>query len=449
MTRAVSRRAVMTGPLASRLPRSTVAVLAGNAGTLVVGTATGVLAARALGPVARGEFVALQTWAGMLAMVFALGVSQTLVTDDGEDRALLGPLLTQTVASALLAAVLFTVVPMLITVGPGRSGGTGAGRGAAWDAVAVLGATCFTAAAVAASNAAGLAQRRGRMTGEFQLVRLLPAAATLAAFAALAGRGVRDPGLWMLTLGVTALLPPLGYHVAVLGGLPALARPGRLLPRRRFMRSALGAYGTVVGAQLIYKLDMLLVATFLAAEQVAFYAVAVAVAGACTTVCQATGMVMFSRLRTLVDPRQRARVVRRAVIATVALAAAVAGTIALVTPTAIRIVYGTRFAPAAPAAQVLVLATIPQSVDYLLTHVLLGFRAARTVLAIQVPVALSTVLGLAAALHDGRLPIVAAVSGITYTASAVSLHLASTRLLARAAGASPDSVPLDGASPDS
>ncbi|MCM3925167.1 hypothetical protein ND748_26310, partial [Frankia sp. AiPs1] len=208
-------------------------------------------------------------------------------------------------------------------------------------------------------------------------------------------------------------------------------RIGALLPRRAFVRCALGAYGTVVGAQLIYKLDMLLVATFRAAHEVAFYGVAVAFATACSTICQATGMVVFSRLRSMVDPRARARTVRRAVLATLAIAAAVAGPVALLTPLGIRVVYGAEFAPAATTTRILVLAAIPQSVDYLLIHVLLGFRSARTVLAVQVPVALATVLGLVLALRHGGLAGVAAVSGATYSASAAALYLACTRLLAR------------------
>ncbi|MCM3925755.1 hypothetical protein ND748_29295, partial [Frankia sp. AiPs1] len=86
----------------ARLSRATVAVLAGNAATLVLGTATGALAARTLGPTGRGELLTLQTWAGMLAMVLSLGVSQALVTDDGDDDGLLGPLLAH--AGAVAAA---------------------------------------------------------------------------------------------------------------------------------------------------------------------------------------------------------------------------------------------------------------------------------------------------------------------------------------------------------
>ncbi|MCL9798123.1 hypothetical protein MXD58_028205, partial [Frankia sp. AgKG'84/4] len=224
--------------------------------------------------------------------------------------------------------------------------------------------------------------------------------------------------------------------VAGLAGCPARARRRgrvRLLPRRGFVRLALGAYGTVVGAQIIYRLDMLLVASFREAADVAFYGVAVAFATAVGTICQATGMVVFSRLRTIVDPRARARTVRRAVFATVAIATAIATPVALLAPLGIRIVYGDQFATATTTTRLLVLAAIPQAVDYLLIHVLLGYRCARSVLAVQVPVALATVLGLAFALRLGALPAVAAVSGATYTASAAALYVACSRLLTRAA----------------
>ncbi|WP_261575855.1 lipopolysaccharide biosynthesis protein [Frankia gtarii] len=408
-------------------------MLAGNAGTLILGTATGALAARALGPTGRGELLTLQTWAGMLAMVLSLGVSQALVTDDGDDDGLLGPLLAHAGAVAAAGGALFAATAAGAVVRRGD---------VHWDAVAVIGATCFAAATVVGSNAAGLAQRRGRMGGEFQLVRLVPAAATLGAFVLFAASGVRDPGHWMVALALTALLPPLGYHLIVLrpertGATERRPRVGALLPRRAFVRCALGAYGTVVGAQLIYKLDMLLVATFRPAHEVAFYGVALAFATACATICQATGMVVFSRLRSMVDPRARARTVRRAVLATLAIAGTVAAPVALLAPLGIRVVYGADFAPAVTTTRILVLAAIPQSVDYLLIHVLLGFRSARTVLAVQVPVALATVLGLVVALHHGELPGVAAVSGATYTASAAALYVACTRLFARSTPADP------------
>ncbi|MCK9896572.1 hypothetical protein MXD60_18575, partial [Frankia sp. AgB32] len=106
--------------------------------------------------------------------------------------------------------------------------------------------------------------------------------------------------------------------------------------------------------------------------------------------------------------------------------------VAMLAPVGIRIVYGAEFASATTTTRILVLAAIPQAVDYLLIHVLLGFRSARSVLAVQVPVALATVLGLAFALRLGELPAVAAVSGATYTASAAALYVACSRLLTRA-----------------
>ncbi|MCM3884761.1 lipopolysaccharide biosynthesis protein [Frankia sp. R82] len=443
------------------LSRATAAVLAGNAGTLLLGTATGALAARALGPTGRGELLTLQTWASMLAMVLSLGVSQALVTEDDADEGLLAPLLAQAAMVAAIGAALFTAAAV---------GGFGHRDDLEFGPFAVLGASLFAAATIVGSNAAGLAQRRGRMGGEFQVVRLVPAAGTLAVFVLYAAIGQRDPVWWLGALALTSLVPPLAYHLQVLrrprfrrwrrrrpGAVhpPTVDRgdrPGvRVLPSSAFMRGALGAYGTVVGAQLIYKLDLLLVAILRPAREVAFYGVAVAFATACATICQATGMVVFSRLRTLVDPRARARTVRRATLATLGLATVIATSVALVAPLAIRVVYGADFVPATTATRVLVLAAIPQAVDYLLIHVLLGFRTARTVLAVQVPVAAATVAGLLFALHHGGLAAVAAVSGATYTASAAALYLACSRLFVRAAAHPmhiPDPRPSADTSPD-
>ncbi|MBX6389558.1 MAG: lipopolysaccharide biosynthesis protein [Frankia sp.] len=414
------------------------AVIGGNAGTMVVGLGTGILAARALGPDGRGQFLATQTWGGLLGVLCTLGVTQAMVVDRGEDRALFGPVLAQIVLAGAVAGLLFTAIaeagvqPWLAVLG-------------------VVGAACHTAGTVAASNATALAQRRGRMVGEFQAVRLLPGLACLATFAALAVTGTDDVALWLVTLGLTSLVPAALYLWRGLAGRwrPPGPRAVRLLPERGFARRALGAYGSVVTVQVLYRLDTVLVAAVLAPAQVAFYGVALALANTCVALTQASGMLTFSQLRAVAGtPRRRAQLVRRSVSRCLVLSVAIVVPMAVAAPLAIRLAYGDEYLPAEQAARVLLLAAIPQSLDFLLTHVLLSIANARALLRVQIPMAVLTAVLLATAVSlTDSLPVIAAVSVLTYTVSAVALHRTAMRQLGTPPPPTPTAAPTPAPAP--
>jgi hypothetical protein len=88
-----------------QLPRTLPALLAiasGNVAGLGLGLVSWIVAARALGPVRRGELVAAQTWAGTAAVLLTMGVTQALVTYRGSDADLSVPVLAQTGFSLLV-----------------------------------------------------------------------------------------------------------------------------------------------------------------------------------------------------------------------------------------------------------------------------------------------------------------------------------------------------------
>ncbi|OAA19014.1 membrane protein involved in the export of O-antigen and teichoic acid [Frankia sp. EI5c] len=400
----------------TRIP-ATVAVTAGNIALLLIVTANGAIAARSLGAGLRGEFVAAQTWATTAGVVLTFGVTQAIVVDAAPARLLRAPLFAHVALSLVLTVGLFALL-------------AGTGLQPWLTAPGVFGAACLAASAVATSHAAGMAQRRGRMAGSFQLVRIVPALAGAVCTAALVAAGERDPDRWLVTLGVVSLVAALG-QLAGSGfgparGAGARGGPGGLLPPRGFATTARRAYVSVIGAQVIYRLDVLLVAVCLASHQVAFYGVAAAVAGACATVSQSTGMVIFSRLRgaALGDAR---RIILRGTVLSLAVAAAIALPVGLLAAPAIRIIYGAEFLPAVGATRLLLLASIPLAADYLLIHALLAMNAPGAVTRVQAPVAVLTIVLLVAALRGDGLGAVAAVSVVSYTASAFLLLCAVLR----------------------
>ncbi|WP_018503385.1 lipopolysaccharide biosynthesis protein [Parafrankia discariae] len=422
----------------ARIP-ATLAVTAGNVALLFIATANGAVAARSLGPTLRGEFIASQSWAATTGVGLTFGITQAIVIDRAEASRLRAPLLAHTVLTLGGGLVLFGLFvalglqPWLTTAG-------------------VLGAACMTAGTVATSHATGMAQRQGRMSGAFQAVRIVPALAGSAATVPLVLGGRHDPNLWLVVLGATSAAIALG-QLATCGFGPAPAaspwtRVRRLLPPRGFAATARRAYVSVIGAQVIYRLDVLVIAVCLASREVAFYGVATAVAGGCAAVAQSTGMVMFSRLRGA-SPESSRRLVCQGTALSLTVAAAIAVPLALLAPLCIRAIYGAEFAPAVGATRVLLLASIPLAADYLLIHALLGLGAPRAVTKVQAPVAALTILLLAAAVRRGDLVGVAAVSAVTYTFSALLLFSAVLRLTTGGTarpvtGTSPGAVPSAG-----
>ena len=264
------------------------AVGGGNIAGLVLGIGTGVLTARALGPSLRGEVVAVQTWAGMAAVLLTAGVTQAVVTYRGPDEDLPKPLVLQAAAAALVGFGLFAII---------RYGGHVAV--ASWASVA--GGTLLVFGGVLSSNNAGLAQRQQRMTGGFQLVRLAPQLLAAAMVVALSLRNNHLPKDWLLLLG-TAVAASSSVLAAQMFRRAGYGRSGRWKPPSGLVLGARQAFPLVVGSQVIYQLDRVIVAGRMDSRSVGFYAVSTAAAGACALFGQSVGMVTFSRLRGWMTP---------------------------------------------------------------------------------------------------------------------------------------------------
>ncbi len=385
--------------------------------------ASGIITARVLGPTDRGEFVATQTISSVVGVVLTLGVTQAVVIDRGTDDDLIGPLLAQVTTVALAGTALFGLLA--------------ATRTQPWlNVPAVLGATAATTGTVCASLASGMAQRRSRMTGEFQIVRLLPLLGGLLLLSIAWSTGTRNIGIWILCSGAGILIPAVGVLVWTLGGKPGLRRIHRLVPSRALTRGALAALPTAVGAQVIYRLDSVVIAISLPTASVAFYGIAATASLACTALGQAVGMVAFSRLRGANGPEHQRILVRRGVQWALTIAAGVAIPIAVLAPRLIKFGYGRDFLPATGPTRILVLAAIPLSADYLLIHALLSLAGQRSVYLTQAMVGALTIGGLWVTVPTENLALIATASVVAYTLSAALLFSAVLRRTAPVRAAS-------------
>lgn len=401
--------------LAKRLNiRALFAVGGGNASTLVLGLVTGIITSRVLGPEVRGELVVIQTWAGMAGVLLTAGATQAVVVYKGSDEDLPRPLLLQAGAAFAFGLLLFILL--------GLSGAQ------PWiNRVGIVGGAIMTAGMVAGSNSAGLAQRLGKMTREFQYARLAPQAFGVLAIVWLWRTRIDQANEWALALGLAVLLPSSVVMVSLLGGVRALAKPNSWLPRKQFVRQSGIAFVAVTGSMIIYQIDGLMVAIWMSSEKVALYAVAASAAGACVAIGRTVGMLLFSELRGIAASSQQRIAIQRGTVRTIVVTAALAIPLIAITPEAIRILYGNPFVPAASATRWLVLASIPLAADYLLVHALLMLGAGRAVFKVQVVAGLMTVLLLGVTIPTGRLDLVALVSVGTYSISAAILFVAAMR----------------------
>ena len=102
--------------------------------------------------------------------------------------------------------------------------------------VGLFGGAALTAGMLISSNSAGLAQRHGRMTGDFQRVRLIPQVIGVLAIIWLWRAGIRETNTWLLALGFAALLPSCIMMLSLLGGPQALRMTHSWMPPRMLVR---------------------------------------------------------------------------------------------------------------------------------------------------------------------------------------------------------------------
>lgn len=385
-------------------------VLSGNALLLLANLSSGVLTARALGPSGRGEFAATVSWCTAASVVLTLGVTQAVVVHRGEVNWLRRWLLIQVAVSAVLGATLVLVL---------QSAGAHSWLGVS----GVVGGAVWCAGAVASSLSGGWLQRYGKMGRPFQYARLAPQAVLIASMSCLWAFGVANAAAWFAIAGglsglcaVLVLVRNLRCHH------DSVTVANRRGDRRGFVGLAAGALVVTVGAQVIYRLDALVVAVSFEAEQVGYYAVALGAGGVCYALGIAAGMLMFSQLPSMPSPYDRRRLILHAVARAVAISGVACVPALLFTSQLIRLVYGAGFTPATMATRIILLASVILAADYVLVHAVLGLGAKRYLVLVQFIVGGLTIVLLLPAASTGDLAQVALVSLLVYPLS-TAMHL--------------------------
>ena len=316
-----------------------------NIALAVLAVATGIIAARILGPSGEGELTAIQTWPLLLGTLAMLGLDTALVYFIARqpDR---GKQLTSTatliglLSSFALAAVAWFLLPVLLSAQPPQ---------------VVSAARVFL------------------LIGGLYAVVGIPHGALRGAQALTAWNLLRiAPGLaWLCILLVSWLL---GHPNAIplsrwyLGGVLACGLPVIIVVKRKLqgplkpdvrsapelLRFGLPSALTSLPQTINLRFDQLLIIAFLPARTLGLYVVAVSWSGGVAPLLSAVGSVLFPHVSAEGDPARQGHLLAMGLQGGTLIAATTAVPFMVLAPLGLPLIFGSSFAPSIPSALVLV-----------------------------------------------------------------------------------------------
>lgn len=318
-----------------------------NIAATLLGLLTGVMLARILGPEGRGALAAIQNPATILFGVGALGITTAAAYFSGRDPRLAGSLMTTALVALLLwsiplvaiayllmpsllnaqsasvihyAQIYLLIIPIQFAIGVPFWVLQGLGEFKLWNILRFQGPIAWLAVI-------GLAWVLGRVTVEAISLFYLAVMFFVACV--------------FVMVAIRRIPPP---HQPELARMPALLRYG--LPTSL----------TVVPQQLNLRLDQLLMATFLSADVLGLYVVAVAWSGAFSPLLTSVSQVVFPRLAATHDKQVQAETLHRTLRLSMLSVAMLTIALLAVTPFLLPLLFGAAFVPAVPAALILIVA---------------------------------------------------------------------------------------------
>lgn len=374
-------RAVAASTFSSQVLKSTAA----NVLLLVFGTATGLLAARLLGPRGRGQLAAVMNWQILAGGVAALGLPDAIVyftaRSPREAARHLGTamVLVLGVSVPVTAAVWFAL-PVLLSAQP-----------AAVVALARLYALSIPIEALWALPDRTLRGQRDFV--RWNALRLVPPAMYLGALVTATLTG-RDSVRWVV----------LAYLVCRSLSLPAVLvwvqrrSGGRLQVERRLARPMV-RYGipsmlSVLPSSLNFNLDQLVMAGFLPDRTLGLYVIGVTWSNMTNPLALAFSSVLFPRIAS--DHNTHSRVRNYAQGSRIGLLCSIvlSAVFLPLTPFVLPLFFGSSFRPAVPAALVLVGSSVFTGWNYVLEEGLRGLGRPSSVLWSEAAGLVATVVAL-------------------------------------------------------
>jgi len=334
-----------------------------SGGASVLGMATGVIAARGLGPVERGELAAAILWPTLFVSLGGFGLPQAVTYVAGRYRqapaGVAGTALWLGLLQALAVPIAgFFLLPVVLW--------SQSDSVLAMSRFCLLSVVFFFVGGYASFLVQGLAHLR-----LWNVLRLIQPVCYLLGLVGLAVAG-------MLTAwnAVRVLVTAAAVYSVV--SLVVLARVSHGTPRldRRLARTMLLSGSQTFLAELAILLngraDQLFITWFLLPVDLGLYAVAVGWASSLRIVSAAIAPVAFARVASSETTQEGTTYFRGAVHLGVLVHAILGACVLAVTPAAVVLLFGGEFAASAPAAMVLVAASMLFGVKYVISDGLRG-----------------------------------------------------------------------------
>jgi O-antigen/teichoic acid export membrane protein len=309
------------------------------------GMATGIVAARLLGPHGRGELAAIQTTPSFIAAVAMLGLPEAVTYYSAQNPGEVGRYLGTASMLAFAASIPFMILgylamPLLLR---------------AQDVAVVTGARWYLL--IAPSWALqGMLPHAVRGAGDFERWNLMRLMVPVCAVAVLLIAWLADDATARFiafgNLGFNALLfAPFFWLARRRIKSPYLPEPARIRPMLRY---GFPCAMTGLPQMLNLRLDQMLMAAIVPARDLGLYVVAVAWSGAVFPLLTSVGTTILPSVASA-DSRELALArLGQGVRAACAAALLLCGAVALVTPVAVVVLFGSSYRGAIPAALVLV-----------------------------------------------------------------------------------------------
>jgi O-antigen/teichoic acid export membrane protein len=321
---------------------------------LVLNTLTGVVLARLLGPTGRGQLAAILLWPGLLATIGSLGLAEAVTFFTarmaGKERDVLGSaLLVAFVDSALLGALWYLASPWVLS-----QYGEGTIRTSRYM-------VCAFPLALVSMATIGVLVGRLQM-GFYNRQRLSGIALTAFGLIGLYGLG-RNSLTSIVFIYIAVGVVVLGYSVAAVARRAWLGfRPDASLVRKLLGYGVRSHVGTVSGLAN-ERADLALISIVLSPIYLGLYSIAVTLPSTIAMIGSSLAVIALPAISAVGTDADRRTRLGQFVRATLVLSALAAAAMFAVTPMVIALFFGPAFLPAAPVAQVLVLASILLSIN--------------------------------------------------------------------------------------
>lgn len=403
-----------TSPFGSHVLRST----ATNVVLLFFGVATGLLAARLLGPRGRGQLAAIMNWQILAGLIAALGLPDAIVyftaRSPGDAARHLGTAVSVAVGLAIpVTAVVWLALPWLLSAQPD----------------AVVHAARLYALSIPIEALWALPDRTLRGQRDFvrwNAVRLVPPSLYLGTLAAAAATG-RHSASWVALTYLacrSAALPAVLAWVrrrasGPLRGDRSLARP--------MIRYGIPSMFSVLPTSLNYNLDQLVMAAFLPDRTLGLYVIGVTWSNMTNPLALAFSSALFPRIAGDRDQRSQVRSYAQGARIGLLSSTALSALFLPLTPFVLPLFFGASFSPAVPAAMVLVGSAVFTGWNFVLEEGLRGLGRPSSVLWSEATGLVATIVALAVLLGPFELMGAAIASVAGYAAVTTSLLVRARR----------------------